>query len=162
MTEKRFFDSLTTLEALKKEYRRLAMIFHPDCGGTDADMQELNRQYEEAQNRIKYAAPAGSRDAESSESSAEFVAIIDLLIRLHLDVELCGSWLWIGGDTKPVKDQLKAAGCRWASKKGLWYWHPADEGCSRSRKGGMDMSYIRDKYGSKVISGSNGYAVQAC
>ena len=70
MTEKRFFDSLTTLEALKKEYRRLAMIFHPDCGGTDADMQELNRQYEEAQNRIKCAAPAGSHDAESSESSA--------------------------------------------------------------------------------------------
>lgn len=159
---KKFFESCHTLDELKREYRRLAMIYHPDCGGTDAEMQELNAAYEAAMKEIRFTSPEGSRDAESTETAAEFVQIIDLLLRLHLDVELCGSWLWIGGDTKPVKDQLKAAGCRWASKKGLWYWHPADEGCSRSRKGGASMSYIREKYGSKVLSGSDGYAVRAC
>ena len=25
-----------------------------------------------------------------------------------LEINLCGSWIWIGGDTKPQKDQLKA------------------------------------------------------
>ncbi len=157
---KNYFATITTLDALKKEYRRLALLMHPDCGGSDAEMQELNRQYDEALKRIRFGAPEGSRDAESTETAAEFVRIIDLLIRLNLDVELCGSWLWIGGDTKPVKDQLKAAGCRWAAKKCLWYWRPADSAPSKSRRS-VPMSDIRQKYGSKILSGSNSFAVRS-
>lgn len=157
---KKFFESCHTLDDLKREYRRLAMIYHPDCGGTDAEMQELNAAYEAAMKEIRFTSPEGSRDAESTETAAEFVQIIDLLLRLHLDVELCGSWLWIGGNTKPVKDQLKAAGCRWASKKCLWYWHPADSAPSKSRQS-VPMSDIRQKYGSKILSGSNSFAVRS-
>lgn len=157
---KNFFESCHTLDDLKREYRRLAMIYHPDCGGTDAEMQELNAAYEAAMKEIRFTSPEGSRDAESTETAAEFVQIIDLLLRLHLDVELCGSWLWIGGDTKPVKDQLKAAGCRWASKKCLWYWRPAEAAVSHCRRS-SSMSEIRQKYGSKILSGSNSFAVRS-
>lgn len=155
---KKFFASCSTLDELKREYRRLAMIYHPDCGGSDADMQELNAAYEAAMKDIRFTAQAGTRDAETAEKSADFIRIIDLLLRLHLDVELCGSWLWIGGDTRPVKEQLKSAGCRWAAKKGLWYWHPADAAVSHHRRS-SSMSEIREKYGSKVLSGSGSYAV---
>jgi len=31
-------------------------------------------------------------------------------------------WLWIGGDTKPHKDLLKAEGGRWSPKHGKWYF----------------------------------------
>ena len=59
----------------------------------------------------------------------EFRQIIDLLMKLEgIEVELCGSWLWIGGNTKEHKDALKAAGCRWCSKKKLWSWHHPEEG----------------------------------
>ena len=34
-----------------------------------------------------------------------------------LEINLCGSWVWIGGDTKPNKDALKPLGCWWAAKK---------------------------------------------
>ena len=36
----KYFTSCTTLEALKKEYRRLCMIHHPDRGG-DAATEEI-------------------------------------------------------------------------------------------------------------------------
>ncbi len=32
-------------QELKKEYKKLAMIYHPDKGGSTALMQELNREY---------------------------------------------------------------------------------------------------------------------
>ncbi|MDD4191523.1 MAG: DnaJ domain-containing protein [Mangrovibacterium sp.] len=31
---------------LKKEYKKLAMIYHPDKGGSTVLMQELNREYQ--------------------------------------------------------------------------------------------------------------------
>lgn len=30
--------------------------------------------------------------------------------------------LWFEGDTKPVRDYLKAMGCRWSGKRQAWYW----------------------------------------
>ena len=67
-----------------------------------------------------------------------------------LTVELCGRWLWIGGDTKANKATLKAAGCKWSPKKGLWSWHFQDEGTTWRRKGTL-MANIRGKYGSLNI-----------
>lgn len=40
-----------TAEAIKTAYRRAAMAAHPDRGGSDERMAELNRAYDEAQNR---------------------------------------------------------------------------------------------------------------
>lgn len=157
-----YFAHIHDLDSLKREYRRLAMQLHPDCGGTDAAMQELNRQYEEAMKDIRFHAAAGSKDAESTETASEFIAIIDLLIKLDgLNIELCGSWLWIGGETRKHKDALKAAGCRWASKKQLWYWHPADQAPTKTKRT-ASMSHIREKYGSRQISGTSADAIRAC
>ena len=41
----------------------------------------------------------------------------------NVEIELIGTWLWIHGDTKPVKEQLKAHNCKWHSKRKCWYWH---------------------------------------
>lgn len=35
--------------------------------------------------------------------------------------------IWISGDTKPHKDELKSMGAKWAPKKGAWYYKPAAE-----------------------------------
>ena len=67
-------------------------------------------------------------------------------------MELCGSWLWIGGETKTHKDELKALGCRWSQKKGLWYWRHEEDG-HRWYKGKKSMEEIRSKYGSQVFEG---------
>ncbi len=151
---KNYFENIHDLDTLKREYRRLAMLMHPDCGGTDAEMQELNRQYETAMKDIRFHAAAGTKDAETTETAAEFIAIINALIKLDgLDIELCGSWLWIGGETRQHKDALKAAGCRWAAKKQKWYWHPEGQGSYKPHKRDISMTQIRQKYGSRQISG---------
>ena len=76
-----------------------------------------------------------------------------MLLKLDgLEVELCGSWLWIGGNTRENKEALKAAGCRWSNNKKLWYWRHEEDGRSWSR-GKKTMSQIRSKYGSQVFRG---------
>jgi hypothetical protein len=43
-----YFQNCTTLDALRKELRRLAKLHHPDVGGSLATMQDINAQYEQA------------------------------------------------------------------------------------------------------------------
>lgn len=150
----KYFAACTTLEELKKEYRRLAMIHHPDHGGDTATMQAINGEYSEAFARLKDQHNAAADEAhQTTETPEEFITIISQLLRFPgLIVELCGSWLWITGDTYAVKDQLKAAGCRWSSSKKAWYWHHPEEG-HRWHKGTATMSDIRTKYGSQTYKG---------
>lgn len=75
---------------------------------------------------------------------------IELIRSLHLKAEVTGAWVWVHGDTKPVKEALKAAGFRWASGKKLWYFAAVP---SSGRRGGKDLSYIRTKYGSIRVGG---------
>ena len=64
-------------------------------------------------------------------------------------MELCGRWLWIGGDTRQHKERLKALGCRWSASKKLWSWHFAEDGDTWHR-GRRSMAQIREKYGSTL------------
>ena len=41
----KYFTTCTTLDELKKEYRRLAMANHPDRGGDEATMKAINAEY---------------------------------------------------------------------------------------------------------------------
>ena len=43
----KYFTKCTTLEELKAEYRRLAMLHHPDRGGDTEIMKEINREHDE-------------------------------------------------------------------------------------------------------------------
>lgn len=146
-----YFINVNTLSELKKQYHTLALKFHPDCGGSDEKMKELNLAYETRFEQLKkqYNATA-SEEKQTTEAPEEFVDIINCLLRLNgLEIELCGSWLWIGGNTKEHKEKLKAAGCRWAPKKGLWSWHH-EEIVSHKFRGNVSMDDIRNKYGSTV------------
>lgn len=42
----KYFASCTTLDELKKEYRRLAMANHPDRGGNESTMKAINAEYD--------------------------------------------------------------------------------------------------------------------
>jgi len=42
----KYFAEVHTLDELKKKFRRLAMLNHPDVGGDTATMQEINAEYD--------------------------------------------------------------------------------------------------------------------
>ena len=156
----KYFTNCTTLDELKKEYRKLAMIHHPDHGGNPEIMKAINSEYKRTFETLKNQHNSTAEDfRKTTEAPEEFINIINTLIKFPgIIVELCGSWLWISGDTLPIKDQLKAAGCRWSSSKKMWYWHHPEEGARRT-KGKSTMTDIRNKYGSQTFKGRN--AVEA-
>ena len=151
----KYFNNCHTLDELKKEYRRLAMQNHPDRGGDAEIMKAINNEYEQMHAILQKQHNASADEFhQSTESPNEFIDIINILVKLHgLDIELCGQWLWIGGNTRENKDALKAAGCRWSNNKKLWYWHH-EEANRRHYRGSSTMGQIRTKYGSQTITAS--------
>ena len=61
-----------------------------------------------------------------------------------ITVEKIGKWIWVSGNTKPLKNELKENDFRWARKKERWYFH---EGTYR-RYGDREytMEEIKHKY----------------
>ena len=41
-----YFENISSLEQLKKQYKELALQHHPDRGGDTEIMKEINNQYE--------------------------------------------------------------------------------------------------------------------
>lgn len=158
----KYFHNINSLDELKKAYRRLAMKYHPDKGGSTEIMQEINNEHDRLFEILKKQHNAKADDKhQTTETAEEFRNIIEALLRLDgLEVELCGSWLWIGGETRKHKDTLKALGCRWHSKRSLWYWHHPEE-TGRYYKSKSTMSDIRAKYGSQIFTAGKEHAVTA-
>lgn len=151
----KYFNNCHTLEELKAEYRRLAKANHPDHGGDTATMQAINAEYDRLFSILKdQHNAAADENHQTTEAPEEFRAIVEILMNLDgLTVELCGSWLWISGETMKHKEALKAAGCKWASKKKMWSWHHEEDG-SRWHRGKTSMQEIRHKYGSEIVTGT--------
>lgn len=153
-----YFINCKNLDELKKAYKAAAMKNHPDMGGDTATMQAINAEYsarfevlKRSQNE-QAAEDTTGRTHATTESAGDFIAIIAALLKLDgLEIELCGRWLWIGGNTREHKDALKAAGCRWSSAKKLWSWHFQEDG-QRWHKGTKTMAEIRSKYGSTTFA----------
>ena len=152
------FDNAKNLEELKKAYKKAALKAHPDMGGSNEAMKEVNVEYSRVFEVLKInqnAAAEKGQGRATTETPEEFKQIVEILLKLEgLEVELCGSWLWIAGDTYSHKAELKAAGCRWSRNKQKWYWRHAEKGCYWSR-GKKSMEDIRETYGSEWLRGSN-------
>lgn len=147
---------VVTIEAVKRQYHKLAMQHHPDLGGDLKTMQQINAEFDQLRKRYynvhESTSGATYRDdtQDAPDSTTEhFEAIIEQL--LHMDgvgVELCGSFLWLDGNTYQYRTEIKALGFRWASKKKRWFLAPS----SWEKKGPeWSMERIRSKHGSKVI-----------
>lgn len=89
---------------------------------------------------------------ETTETPEQFKDIINQLFNLKMDgvsIEIVGTFIWLTGNTKPYKDDIKALEFRYSPKKYAWYKAPSDYK-KRSRKN-YDMDTIRGMYGSQKV-----------
>ena len=145
----KYFTNIQTLEELKKEYKRLALENHPDRGGDVEVMKAINAEYDIMFNRVKdihINAKGETYTKENTETPSEFKDIIDKLIRMEgLEIEIIGCFIWLSGNTRAHKDNIKALGFTWHSTKKMWYKAPEDYR-KRSKKK-YSIEEIRDMYG---------------
>ena len=76
---------------------------------------------------------------------------IDLIKELEgIHINKMGVWLWVEGDTIKVKEELKNAGFKYASKKKMWYFNP-DELYQKKSKWTTSKKRIIELYGIEEI-----------
>lgn len=147
----KFFTSkIETLEELRKEYKRLVFLHHPDHGGRTEDMQQINSEYDAllkvVGNRRRSATGETYEKAEYHAEFDRFREIIEKVIHFNVTIEICGTWLWILNGYEYRKD-LKEIGFFWCSRKKAWAW--TDEPSTSKHK--LTMDEIREAYGSEIV-----------
>ena len=133
-------------EALKAAYRSACLKHHPDRGGNIEIMKLVNAAYELLQ-KVSWQA----YDARSVQDDISLCDIMqgkfDKVKHFPgITAELIGSWLWISGETYPLKSQLKEAGFKFSGKKKTWYYHTG--GYRKRSKHKFSMDDIRTMWGS--------------
>ena len=147
------FRNCENLEDLKKLYRKLAMKHHPDHGGSVKDMQEINSLYEKYFEILKTSnnrkASAGAQGYKhTNEQAGAYIEIIDVLMKLEgLKIDVCGSWIWLSGNTYPYKDIIKDQGFRYSKNKKSWYRDMSGNWSDKKRRGHYSMDQIYQKFG---------------
>ena len=154
-----YFKNIETLEQLRKTYKNLLKQYHPDNGGSEEIMKAINVEYEQLFKILKNRHESNSTGAESNtsenvkwnfEEDEKLREVLQKIINFEgISIEICGSWLWISGNTYQYRKAFKELGFMWASTKKMWYWKP-ETYIKKSRKA-LSMEDIRSYYGSTEV-----------
>jgi len=129
-----------TPDITKNAYRKACSLYHPDRNPAGLEMMKaVNEAY------------AVLKDHTGSEQTGieyghELFEALTAIMGLNLDIEVCGAWVWVSGDTKTHREVLKTAGYKWAIKKKMWFYRPSDY--KSFSRGSKTMDDIRAVYGS--------------
>lgn len=145
----KYFNNIHDLEELRKEYKRLVKLNHPDNGGNEDAIKEINAEYEKAFEALKNADTTNNSRNANRYSKEVDQAIRDAINRIiHLDnliIEIVGTWVWVSGNTYSVKKELKEAGYKFSGNRKSWYWHSEEEKKKGASK--RSMEELKNYYG---------------
>ena len=135
------FKEIHGINEAKKIYKQLAKKLHPDVGGSDELFKMLNSIYTNIiENKIYFS--------NESKFDLELEKIISQILHYeNIVIEVVGSWIWLSGDTKLIKDKLKELNFKWASKKKMWYYGEM-KGRNPKEK---SLDEIKSKYGCETV-----------
>lgn len=137
-----------TPEIIKTAYRKACSIYHPDRNPAGLEMMKLvNQAYDELKEQ---SGTQVINEVDITSYGEDIFNALTKIINLGFEIEICGSWVWLHGDTRPHKDIIKEAGFMWAPTKKLWYYRPADY--KSKGRGKFSMDEIRDKHGSEKVT----------
>lgn len=154
----KYFNNVNTLEELRKQYKELLKMYHPDNpnGSTEAT-QEINEEYDGLFKVLKDRHESNATDSKTDYNNMKYDFAEDEQLREMLQkiirfsnatIEICGSWLWVFKSYE-YRKELKEMGFKYASKKQAWYWH--SEAFKKKGKKALSMDDIRSYYGSTEV-----------
>lgn len=154
----KWFQNIETLKDLRKEYRRLVVQHHPDNGGSEDVIKEINSEYDILFKRMKeYYEHTDTYSNATDKQKQQYdwqkdIQIRNIILQLSrfkdITVEIIGVWIWVS-NCYEYRKQLKELGFHWARQKQMWYIHFDDYHKFSSRP--APMSHIRAKYGSVEV-----------
>ncbi|MDY3204227.1 MAG: hypothetical protein RBR70_04040 [Arcobacter sp.] len=136
------FKNVEGINEAKKIYKTLAKKLHPDMeGGNEESFKILNAVYTDLiEHKIYFS--------NDFKIDIELEKVISLILHFeNITIELVGSWVWVSGDTREIKEKLKELGFKWASKKKMWFYGEM-KGRNPNEK---SMEEIKSKYGSETL-----------
>ena len=134
-----FFTNSTTVAEVKAEFKKLAFQHHPDQGGDAETFKRMFAEYEKvllSMDGQKSQGKGGKVHTYKYNKDLErgLANIIFDLIRLKLDADimLMGFWVWVKGNTRDRRAEIKALAtkhegymCKWSTDKKAWYFKPS-------------------------------------
>lgn len=156
-----YFKNVGTIEELRRQYRDLLKVNHPDNGGDVAKMQEINAEYDKLFKVLKDKHESNTTGSDKEKTSFDNMKydfsedqklreVLQQIIGFEgITIDVVGCYIWVDGNTYQYKDDLKAIGFRWSAQRHKWYWHNGEY----RRRGNSKLSFadIQNKYGSTEI-----------
>lgn len=149
-----------TAQNIKSLYRDLIKKHHPDVGGSDDDMKQINAEFSFLMQKGLNSFNAKNNNPESAEETKnrrqwqdfkEFSEILQKIIMLNgIIIEIIGSWVWISGQSYLHIEELKKAGFKYSGQKKAWYWY-ASMDAKRHYKGHFNLNQLRQRHGSCIL-----------
>ena len=119
----KYFAGIKTVEELRKRYKELLKKHHPDNGGNEETMKEINAEYDRlsAQMSRENKADKESTTYDTEAEDRAFREVLEKISTLNVTAEIVGSWIWISGGYE-CRELLKSIGFKFAPKKKCWCW----------------------------------------
>ena len=83
----------------------------------------------------------------------EMIDVLLTMQMINVTIELIGCWVWVSGNTREYKEDLKAIGCHYHRKRRCWYWH--DENYRSAYSAKDSLPDLAEKYGVTTFSSFN-------
>ena len=140
---KKYFDNINSFMELKKKYKELCFKLHPDLGGNTEEFQNMQNEYESV---FEYWKKQNNTTQEkkyhTSESVKDYKDIVEKLLKLGLDFDLVGNWIWIIANKKtyPIREKINSLGFIYSKSKRK-FWKDLSNNVTEKTKGQKGKNY---------------------
>lgn len=155
----KYFNATMDIKELRSLFHKFCISMHPDKGGNHNDFIDMKNEYDYtllivSGNEREKAFKENREPFFNFESEKEIAEMIQKIVRVKgIIVEICGSWIWLTGNTFPVHDTIHAFGFKFSRQKKAWYFSPYM--AKKKVKGRYNMNKIRSTFGSVIIESND-------
>lgn len=149
--EQNYFVYCDNLNDVLHTFKKLAVKYGQNGGRDSAEFNKLIQDYYQ----ILEKDPKFQLLKVKANLREELLKVPDLIAGALLpdvNLEYCGTWLWVTGSTYEYRDKLKELGYRYSNNKKCWYWRPYTEASKVTKP--TSMEYIRKTYGTDLEEAS--------